>query len=74
MDVNSQMRDVESSTTHFPPPHPGTFLFRVRDFVGIASTVWIQFGLRGHFKNPSSAKPHKKFKTWNKGQGFQSSH
>ena len=57
-----------------PPPHPGTFLFRVRDFVGIASTVWIQFGLRGHFKNPSSAKPHKKFKTWNKGQGFQSSH
>ena len=73
MVVHSQTRDMESFYYTLPIP-AGTFLFRVRDFVGIASTVWIQFGLRGHFKNPSSAKPHKKFKTWNKGQGFQSSH
>lgn len=73
MVVHSQKRDMESFYYTLPTP-AGTFLFGVRDFVGIASTVWIQFGLRGHFKNPSSAKPHKKFKTWNKGQGFQSSH
>lgn len=46
--VTFLIKTLRISTLHFIPPE--IFLARVRDFVVIASGVWIQFGLRGHLK------------------------